>query len=65
MARVWGEGRVWIVVRVWGEGLLDHRLPGPGRPSKFMVDTTDAGSGMLGIKVRIYMTMSYMYICLL
>ena len=37
-------------VRVWGEGLLDHRLPGPGRPSKFTVDTTDAGSGVLGIK---------------
>ena len=38
-------------VRVWGEGLLDHRLPGPGRSSKFTVDTTDAGSGVLGIKV--------------
>ena len=38
-------------VRVWGEGLLDHRLPAPGCASRFMVDTTDAGSGVLGIKV--------------
>ena len=38
-------------VRVWGEGLLDHKLPRPGGASKFMVDTTDAGSGILGIKV--------------
>ena len=40
-------------VRVWGEGLLDHRLPRSGRASQFMVDTTDAGSGILGIKVSV------------
>lgn len=40
-------------VRVWGEGLLDHRLPSFGGASRFSVDTTDAGSGVLGIKVRL------------
>ena len=40
-------------VRVWGEGLLDHRLPHLGGASRFTVDTTNAGSGVLGIKVSI------------
>ena len=39
-------------VRVWGEGLQDHHLSlGDHTSSTFMVDTTDAGSGVLGIKV--------------
>lgn len=38
-------------VRVWGEGLQDHHLSCNGSASKFMVDTIDAGSGVLGIKV--------------
>ena len=42
-------------VRVWGEGLLDHRLPRPGGASRFTVDTTNAGSGVLGIKASLKM----------
>ena len=38
-------------VRVWGKGLQDHELSPRSHNSKFMVDTTDAGSGVLGIKV--------------
>ena len=36
-------------VRVWGDGLQDHQLSPHG--SQFTVDTSDAGSGILGIKV--------------
>lgn len=38
-------------VRVWGKGLQDHQLALHAHGSKFMVDTTDAGSGVLLIKV--------------
>lgn len=38
-------------VRVWGKGLQDHQLGLHAHGSKFMVDATDAGSGILVIKV--------------
>lgn len=38
-------------VRLWGKGLQDHQLALHPHGSKFMVDTTDAGSGILVIKV--------------
>ena len=47
-------------VRVWGQGLQDHHLSPGDHASTFMVDTTDAGSGVLGIKVRAIVQLSCM-----